>query len=81
MRALFDLYIGARITLTKSPAKALFYSLRQSLTEEINLEISEQIAEKLDYRIARFQEFLDLVESGDQPEQTICRYLGISTES
>ena len=81
MRALFDRYIQARITLSKSPAKALFYSLRHNLTEDINLEISKQIKEKLDYRVANFQTFLDLVESDDQPEQKICRYLGISCES
>ena len=80
MRSLFDSYLQARITLSKNPAKALFYSLRRDLTEELNTEISKQLKEKLDYRIGNFNEFLDLVESGVEPEQTICRYLGIIRE-
>ena len=36
-RTLFDLYAQGRISLTKNPAKALFYSLRQDLTDTSTL--------------------------------------------
>jgi Carboxylesterase family len=80
MRSLFDLYSEGRISLTKNPAKALFYSLRQDLSDALNAEISKQLKEKLDYRLANFEDFLQLVESGAGPEQMICRYLGINCE-
>jgi ATP-dependent DNA helicase RecQ len=81
MGSLFDLYMQGKIALSKSPAKALFYSLRQDLTESLNAEISKQLKEKLDYRIANFEEFLELVGSSVEPEETICRYLGIAREA
>lgn len=81
MQRLFGLYSESRISLTSDPSKALFYSLRQDLTDALNAEISKQLKEKLDYRLRNFEEFLELVESGVEPEQTICRYLGISLEN
>jgi ATP-dependent DNA helicase RecQ len=81
MRSLFDLYSEAGISLTSNPAKALFYSLRQDLSDTLNADICKQFKEKLDYRLRNFDEFLELVESGIEPEQTICRYLGISLEN
>src|SRR5262249_53974802 len=81
IQSLFDLYSEGRISLASNPAKALFYSLRQELSEAANADISNQFKKKLDYRLQNFDEFLELVESGAEPEETICRYLGITREN
>jgi hypothetical protein len=60
MRSLFDLYSESRISLTSNPAKALFYSLRQDLSGVLDADIGRQFKEKIDYRLAKFEDFCSL---------------------
>lgn len=69
--------INGDIRLKKAPDKALFYTIKKELTEDLVKEILNDQAEKKESRVAAFESFVAGIESGQTAEQLIKEALDI----
>ena len=75
MEKLFALYHDGELKLVRSPDKTLLFEARELLDEAVS-KIVDDISEKVEKRLADFETFVSLVESGADPEETLSRRFG-----
>jgi hypothetical protein len=63
MDKIFDLYDRGEIKLTRSPDKTLLFQTRELRDEQVQ-SIVDDIAEKVQKRLADFDSFVELIETG-----------------
>lgn len=67
---LFDLYHRGELALVRSPDKTLLFRTREVAAEELD-GIAEQINARVDGKARRFEEFVQLIESGACPDEVL----------
>lgn len=60
-----------------APSKALFYTIKNELTEEMIKAILEDQAAKKESRVAAFERFVSGIEAGQSAEQLVKKALDI----
>ena len=60
-----------------TPSKALFYTVKEELTEHLTKKILDDQAVKKEARVAAFESFVTGIESGQSAEQLIKKALDI----
>ena len=63
--------------MKQAPSKALFYTVKQELTEKLKQQILEDQAEKKEARVTAFESFVNGIEAGQTAEQLIKNALDI----
>jgi ATP-dependent DNA helicase RecQ len=75
MEAIFDLYDREEIKLTRSPDKTLLFQTQELRNEQVE-NIVHDIAEKVQKRLAAFESFVELIETGVDVTQVLQRRFG-----
>ena len=75
MEKLFALYHDGELKLVRSPDKTLLFETGE-LLDEIVSKIVNDISEKVEKRLADFEDFVSLVEAGDDPGEALSRRFG-----
>jgi ATP-dependent DNA helicase RecQ len=70
MAQLFDLYDRPEIRLTRSPDKTLLFTTREPQDDELQ-SIADDVTEKVGKRLAGFDTFVELIESGADPTEAL----------
>lgn len=65
------------IRVKKAPSKAIFYTIKQELTDEIKEKILSDQEEKKNLRLAAFERFTEGIEAGKTAEQLVREALDI----
>jgi len=76
MQQLFTLYDRGELKLVRSPDKTLLIQTRELRDDEVQA-IVDDMAEKVQKRLAGFEEFVALVESGADPTKALRDRFGI----
>lgn len=74
---LWEKCVKGDLGMKSAPSKALFYTVKEELTEELTKRILEDQAVKKEVRVAAFESFVDGIESGQTAEQLIKKALDI----
>ena len=74
---IWSMCISGDLRLIKAPSKALFYTVKNELTEELSKRILTDQAEKKEARVAAFESFVEGIESGQTAEQLVKKALDI----
>lgn len=75
MEKLFALYHDGELKLVRSPDKTLLFEAGELLDEVVS-KIVDDISEKVKKRLDDFENFVSLVEAGDDPEEALSRRFG-----
>ena len=74
---LWDRCIKGDLRMKLAPSKALFYTIKQELTEDLMKKMLDDQAEKKEARVAAFESFVDGIEAGKTAEELIKKALDI----
>lgn len=74
---LWDKCINGELRMKLAPSKALFYTIKNELTEEMIKAILEDQAAKKESRVAAFERFVSGIEAGQSAEQLVKKALDI----
>lgn len=74
---LWDKCINGDLRMKLAPSKALFYTVKNELTEELTKTILADQAAKKESRVASFERFVAGIESGQSAEQLVKKALDI----
>ena len=74
---LWEKCIKGELRMKQAPSKALFYTIKENLTEELAKRILDDQAVKKEARVAAFESFVAGIESGQTAEQLIKKALDI----
>jgi glutamate racemase len=75
MDAIFDLYDRGEIKLTRSPDKTLLFQTQELQSEQVQ-NIVDDIAEKVQKRLAGFEAFVELIEAGADVKKVVQQRFG-----
>lgn len=76
---MFELFHRQEIKLVRAPDKTLFFRTRDIRDEELQ-QISDEIEARIDSKLDRFQEFVDLIEAGADPTEALTSHFGARFE-
>ena len=74
---LWDKCVKGDLRMKLAPSKALFYTIKEELTEDLTKKILDDQAAKKEARVAAFESFVAGIESGQTAEQLIKKALDI----
>ena len=74
---LWDKCVKGDLRMKLAPSKALFYTIKEELTEDLTKKILDDQAAKKEARVAAFESFVSGIESGQTAEQLIKKALDI----
>lgn len=74
---LWEKCVKGDLGMKLAPSKALFYTVKEELTEELTKRILEDQAVKKEVRVAAFESFVEGIESGQTAVQLIKKALDI----
>ena len=74
---LWDKCVKGDLRMKLAPSKALFYTVKQELTTELEKQILDDQARKKEARVAAFESFVAGIESGQSAEVLIKKALDI----
>ena len=74
---IWDKCVKGELRMKQAPSKALFYTVKQELTEKLKQQILEDQAEKKEARVTAFESFVNGIEAGQTAEQLIKNALDI----
>lgn len=74
---LWEKCINGDLKMNLAPSKALFYTIKSELTDDLMKKILDDQARKKEARVTAFESFVDGIESGQSAEQLIKRALDI----
>jgi ATP-dependent DNA helicase RecQ len=72
---LYELYDKGEIKLNSSPDKTIFFQTREITDEDITKIVSD-LTEKVNKRLAAFEQFVTLIESGADPSTALASRFG-----
>jgi len=70
MEELFDLYDRGELKLVRSPDKTLLFQTRNLRDDDLQI-IVDDITAKVEKRMAGFEAFVELIESGVDPSKVL----------
>ncbi|MCR4616643.1 MAG: RecQ family ATP-dependent DNA helicase [Lachnospiraceae bacterium] len=74
---LWDRCVKGDLKMKSAPSKALFYTVKKELTDDLTKKILEDQEEKKSARVAAFESFVNGIEAGQTAEQLVKKALDI----